>query len=260
VDAISDYASDFCVLPEYFCAPLMAEFNHLSELEAIRGLAKYAEPLKEKLREFSVSYNVNIIGGSMPLVGEDDRLRNVSYLCRRDGTTETVYKIHPTPDERQRFAMVGGDRIEVFETDAGRVGIQICYDCEFPEISRLMADHGIQILFVPFQTDTQNGYNRVRYCARARAIENECYVVIAGSVGNLPRVHNMDIQYAQSAIFTPSDFAFPVETIKAQTTANTEMTLIADVSLPDLKHLHNYGSVQNLRDRRTDLYRLRKLK
>ena len=56
----------------------------------------------------------------------------------------------------------------------------------------------MQILFVPFLTDTQNGYSRVRVCAQARAIENECFVAIAGSVGNLPRVHNMDIQYAQS--------------------------------------------------------------
>lgn len=53
-------------------------------------------------------------------------------------------------------------------------------------------------------TDTQNAYNRVRICAQARAIENECYVAIAGSVGNLPRVRNMDIQYAQSAVFTPA--------------------------------------------------------
>ena len=64
-------------------------------------------------------------------------------------------------------------------------GIQICYDVEFPELPRLLAEQGMQILFVPFMTDTQNGYTRVRSCAQARAIENECYVAIAGSVGNL---------------------------------------------------------------------------
>ncbi len=256
VDAISDYGSDFCVFPEYFCAPLMAEFNELSELDAVRGLARYSEPLQEKLQEFAVSYNVNIIGGSMPMIGDDDRIHNVSGLYRRDGTTEQVEKIHPTPDEAGRFGMSGGDRFPVLDTDAGKIGILICYDVEFPEIPRLMAEQGLQILFVPFMTDTQHGYNRVRYCARARAIENECYVVIAGCVGNLPRVHNMDIQYAQSAIFTPSDFSFPVNTIKAEATANTEMTLIADVHLPSLKELHNFGSVQNLKDRRKDLYQI----
>ena len=118
----------------------------------------------------------------------------------------------------------------------------------------------MEILFVPFLTDTQNGYSRVRHCAQARAIENECYVAIAGSVGNLPNVHNMDIQYAQSAVFTPSDFAFPSNGIKAEATPNTEMTLIVDVDLDLLKHLHEFGTVRILKDRRHDLYNIKKLK
>ena len=119
-----------------------------------------------------------------------------------------------------------------------------------------MGDEGMQILFVPFNTVTQNAYNRVRTCALARAIENECYVAIAGSVGNMPVIHNMGIQYAQSAIFTPSDFSFPANGIKAESTPNTEMILLADLDLDLLKQLHNYGSVRNLRDRRKDLYKI----
>lgn len=259
VKAIGDYRSDFCVLPEYFSAPLMAEYNHLGEVEAIRELAKHSPAIREKLSELAERYNVNIIGGSMPIIDAEGNLHNASCLCRRDGSVEITEKLHPTPDEATRFKMTGGDAIRVFPTDSGRIGILICYDVEFPEAARLMADQGLEILFVPFQTDTQNGYNRVRCCSMARAIENECYVVIAGSVGNLPQVHNMDIQYAQSAVFTPSDFVFPVDTIKAEATANAEMTLIADVHMPSLKHLHNHGSVQNLKDRRLDLYRVEKV-
>ena len=122
-----------------------------------------------------------------------------------------------------------------------------------------MADQGMQILFVPFLTDTQNGYSRVRICAQARAIENECYVVIAGSVGNLPRVHNMDIQYAQSMVFTPCDFSFPTNGIKSEATPNTEMIVIADVDLDLITELHNHGSVKNLKDRRTDIFELKKI-
>ena len=85
--------------------------------------------------------------------------------------------------------MIGGNEVKVFDTDCGKIGLLICYDVEFPELSRILADQGMQILFVPFMTDTQNGYIRVRTCAQARAIENECYVAIAGSVGNLPRVN-----------------------------------------------------------------------
>ena len=118
----------------------------------------------------------------------------------------------------------------------------------------------MEILFVPFMTDTQNGYTRVRSCAQARAIENECYVAIAGSVGNLPRVNNMDIQYSQSAVFTPSDFSFPNNGVKAEATPNTEMVLIADVDLYLLKELHEYGTVKTMKDRRHDLYQVKVMK
>ncbi|MDF7806117.1 bifunctional GNAT family N-acetyltransferase/carbon-nitrogen hydrolase family protein [Pontiellaceae bacterium B12219] len=253
VDAVSDYKADFMLFPEFFNAPLMSPYNHLPEPKAIRELAAFAEPLRERFSSLAVAYNVNIITGSMPVV-EDDQLLNVSYLCRRDGSYESFYKIHPTPSEVEAWGMMGGDKIQAFDTDCGKIGIQICYDVEFPESCRILADQGMKILFVPFLTDTQNGYMRVRHCAQARAIENECYVVIAGAVGNLPNVNNMDIQYAQSAILTPSDFSFPTNTIKAEATPNTEMVLIADVNLDLLKELHSRGSVRNLKDRRKDLY------
>lgn len=256
VDTVSGYKSDFCVFPELFNAPLMADFNHLTEAEAIRKLADFTEPLRQKFMEYAISYNVNIITGSMPYI-DDGKLYNIGYLCRRDGTYEEYKKLHITPNENVHWGMNGGDDIKAIDTDCGKVGVLICYDVEFPELSRLLADEGVKILFVPFLTDTQNGYTRVRNCAMARAIENECYVVIAGSVGNLPKVSNMDIQYAQSAVFTPSDFAFPNNGIKAETTPNTEMTLIVDVDLDMLKELHNFGSVRNLKDRRKDLYSIK---
>jgi len=255
VDAVSAYQSDFMLFPEFFNAPLMADFDYLGEAKAIRELAQYTEPLRKKLTELAVSYNVNIIGGSMPYV-DDNKLFNISYLCRRDGSFEEFRKVHPTPSEVSAWGMVGGDKIKVFDTDSGKIGILICYDVEFPELARIYAQQGIQILFVPFLTDTQNGYFRVRRCAQARAIENECYVAIAGCVGNLPKVNNMDIQYAQSAIFTPSDFPFPTNAVKAEATPNTEMTIIADLDLELLKELHEHGSVRNLKDIRNDLYKI----
>jgi predicted amidohydrolase/GNAT superfamily N-acetyltransferase len=258
VDALSDYRSDFALFPEFFMGPLMADYNHLNGAEAIRHLAEYTALIKEQFARLSISYNINIISGSMPEI-VDGELYNVGYLCKRDGKVERYEKIHVTPDESKVWGMKGGNQIKVFDTDSGRVGILICYDVEFPELCRLMALQGMEILFVPFLTDTQNGYSRVKQCAQARAIENECFVAIAGSVGNLPNVHNMDIHYAQSAVFTPSDFSFPINGVKSETTPNTEMILIADVNLDLLKELHNFGSVRNLKDRRTDLYQLKRL-
>jgi predicted amidohydrolase/GNAT superfamily N-acetyltransferase len=256
IDVVSDYQSDFIIFPEFFNAPLMAKYNHLAEYDAIRALANYTEPIRSKFVEFAISYNVNIICGSLP-VYENEKLFNVTYLCRRDGSWDVQYKIHITPSELASWGFSGGSSIKVLDTDSGKIGILICYDVEFPELGRIMADQGLEILFVPFVTDTQNGYNRVRHCAQARAIENECYVAIAGCVGNLPRVSNMDIQYAQSAVFSPSDFAFPTSTVVSEATPNTEMTLIVDVNLDLLKELHVNGSVRNLKDRRTDLYSLK---
>lgn len=256
VDAVSGYRCDFMVLPEFFTAPLMAEFNHLSEADAVRQVAKYWQAVQDKLVEFAVSYNVNIIGGSMPML-DGAKLLNVGWFCHRNGTVERYEKLHVTPDEAKVWGMRGGDSLKIFETDCGKVGVLICYDVEFPELPRLLAAEGMKILFVPFMTDTQNGYTRVRNCAMARAIENECYVAIAGSVGNLPKVHNMDIQYAQSAVFTPADFQFPTQGIKAEATPNAEMVLITDLDFELLKELHEVGAVRNLKDRRTDLFEVR---
>ncbi|MDH5547244.1 MAG: bifunctional GNAT family N-acetyltransferase/carbon-nitrogen hydrolase family protein [Gammaproteobacteria bacterium] len=255
IDALSDYRCDVALFPEFFNAPLMGLEHHETSVDAIRRLAEYTEQLRDDISKLAVSYNINVIAGSMPIV-EDGALYNVSYLCRRDGTVDAQYKLHPTPHEKRDWIMQGGNHLKLFDTDFGRIGILICYDVEFPELARLLSDKEMQILFVPFWTDTKNGYLRVRRCAQARAIENECYVAIAGSIGNLPKVDNVDIQYGQTAVFSPSDFAFPHDAIMAETTPNTEMTLIVDVDLDKLQVLQNEGSVRNYLDRRRDLYKI----
>ena len=258
IDAVSGYRADFALFPEFFNAPLMSEYNHLSEPDAIRQLATYTEAITKRFAELAISYNINIITGSMPEI-VNNNLYNAGYLCKRDGGVERYEKLHVTPDEAKVWGMQGGQSIQTYDTDCGRIGILICYDVEFPELGRILAEDGIDILFVPFLTDTQSGYSRVRNCAQARAIENECYVAIAGSVGNLPKVHNMDIQYAQSMVFTPCDFSFPTNGIKAEATPNSEMILIADVDLDLLRELNQFGSVRNLKDRRTDIYSVKRL-
>lgn len=258
IEAMAGYGADFVCFPEYVNAPLMAPWKADGAPAAIRQLAGITAATRDFFSREAVAKGVNVLTGSLPLV-EDDLLYNVVYLCRRDGSVEEQRKIHATPSEESEWQMVGGDRLEVFDTDAGRVGILICYDVEFPELGRLLAAEGLQILFVPFCTDTASGFHRVRYCAQARAIENECYVVAAGSVGNLPGVANMDFQYARSAVFTPSDYDFPENAILTEAPAGLETALIADLDLGHLENLHRRGSVQNLRQRRTDFYRVERV-
>ena len=255
VDSMADYNADFILFPEFFNAPLMSLGDQANQYEAIRFLAGFAEKTIEAISGFAVSYNINIIAGSIPEL-DGETLYNNAYLCRRDGSVEVQPKIHITPHERRDWIIEGGNTLSAFDTDAGRIGILICYDVEFPELGRVLREQGIDILFVPFWTDTKNGFLRVQRCAQARAIENEIYVVIGGSVGNLPQVHNVDIQYAQSAVYSPSDFAFPHDAIIAESTPNTEMALIADLNLDLLSDVRDKGSVTNGKDRRTDLYSL----
>ncbi|MBA3036712.1 MAG: GNAT family N-acetyltransferase [Desulfobacterium sp.] len=259
VDAVAGYNSDLVLFPELINAPLLKNFNQENPAEAMRSLAEYTDEIRSAFVNMAITNNINIIAGSIPQL-KDEFLYNVSFLCRRDGTWDAQYKLHITPDEEKYWGLKGGDEIRIFDTDIGKIGILICYDVEFPELARHLVDKGMTILFVPYWTDTKNAYLRVRRCAQARAIENECYVAISGSVGNLPKVANMDIQYSQSAVFTPSDFAFPHDAIAAEATPNTEMTLMVDLDLDLLKELRQQGSVRNLENRRKDLYKVEWLK
>lgn len=260
IDTVSDYQADLVLFPELFNAPMIHMYEGRSPADAMRMLAEYSERIRQAMTEMALSYNINIVTGSVPLLTDDGRLSNVAYVCRRDGTWDSQEKIHVTPDEENHWGFAGGNELKVFDTDVGRIGVLICYDVEFPELARIQTEKGMKLLLVPFWTDTQNGYLRVRRCAQARAIENECYVAISGSVGNIPKVETMGIQYSQSAVFTPSDFSFPHDAVASQATPGVETTLITDLDLDLLKELRKKGSVRNMESRRLDLYRLRWVK
>ena len=257
VDVASDYEADFIVFPEMFTLMLLsAEDRELSPLESIEALSEYTPRIRQRLSELALAFNINIIGGSHPTRMPDGDIHNVAYVCLRDGSIHAQEKIHPTPNEAYWWNIKGGDSIDAIPTDCGPVGVLICYDSEFPELARRLVDEGARIIFVPFCTDSRQGYMRVRYCAQARAIENQCYVVMSGNVGNLPNVANMDIQYAQSCILTPCDFPFARDGIAAEASENVETLTISDVNLADLSWARAEGTVQNLADRRFDLYRI----
>ena len=255
VDVVADYHSDFVVFPEFFTLQLLSIENEaIPPNEGIATLTKYTSPLKEYFHELAIKYNINIVAGSHPTHTDSGSVQNISYLFLRDGTICQQAKLHPTPNERYWWNIEGGEQLSVFNTDCGPVGILICYDCEFPELARHLANQGVNLIFVPFCTDERQSYLRVRYCAQARAVENQCYVVMSGNVGNLPRVHNMDIQYAQSCILSPCDFSFSRDGIAADTTPNVETVAFADLRIESLYAARHDGTVQNLRDRRHDLY------
>jgi len=255
VDVAHDYRADFLLFPELFTLQLLSIDNHkVTPEKAIERLTEYTDELKLFFREISIKYNINIIAGSHPTKIEENIIHNVAYVFLRNGNVYEQAKIHPTPDEKYWWKIEGGNKLHVIPTDCGAIGVLICYDAEFPELARHLADQGAHIIFVPFCTAERQGYLRVRYCSHARAIENQCYVVLAGNVGNLPQVKNMDIQYAQSAILSPCDFIFSRDGIAADSTPNTEMLILADLNLEALYESRTRGSVLNLKDRRHELF------
>lgn len=255
VEAAAGYGADFALFPEWFTLPLLArDASPLPAGEAMAELSRHTHPLRALLSELAVRCHVNIIGGSHPVQEADGRILNVCHVCLRDGSVHARSKIHPTPNERAVWNIAGGDTALIIPTDRGPIGVMICYDSEFPELARHLTEQGAQILFVPFSTDDRQGYLRVRYCAQARAVENQVYVAMAGNVGNLTGVENADTHYAQSCILTPCDFPFARDGIAAEAAPDVETLCIADLSLARLRQARAAGTVQNLKDRRADLY------
>lgn len=255
VDVVSTYKGDFVVFPELFTLQLLSiESREGSPAEAIEAVTEYADAYQALMRDLALRHNINIIGGSTPVKDDEGLIRNRAFVFLRDGQVHIQDKIHPTPNEAYWWNISGGNRLSAIDTDCGPIGVLICYDAEFPELTRHLVDQGIQLLFVPFCTDERQSYLRVRYCCQARAVENQVYVVMSGNVGNLPNVPNMELQYGQSCILTPCDFPFARDGIAADTTPNVETVAFADLRPQVITTARNSGTVKNLHDRRHELY------
>lgn len=253
VDVAAGYGSDFVLFPELLTAQLMSFIDVKTPIEAIRRLTDYTEDVDRLFERLARDYQISIVNGTHPMrVG--DEIHNVASLFLPGGEVHRQPKLHVTPNETRAWGVEGGSTLQVFDTPSARVGILICYDSEFPEAARYLVDHGAEIIFVPFCTDDRQAYLRVRYCCQARAVENQVYVAAAGTVGNLPDAENMDIQYAQSAVLSPSDFPFARDGILVEADANTETIITTDLDLVALQDAIHDGSVRQRHDRRPDLF------
>ncbi len=256
VTTADEYHCHFLLFPELFTAQLFSIMDPtLQTLHAIQELANYTDRYLEMFRRMATERGLFIIGGSHP-VRNREGICNVAHLFTPGGQVYTQDKLHITPGERTHWGIQPGHGIRIFDTGLARIAIQVCYDIEFPEVTRLLTLAGVEVLFVPFSTDERKSYMRVRSCALARAVENWIYVVLAGCIGNLPQVTSFLVNYGQAAIFTPSDFAFPANATAAEADPNSETVVITELDLGALALQRELGSVRPLRDRRPDLYNL----
>ncbi len=255
VDTAGEYKCDFVLFPELLTNQLLALVPPETPAQQARALDRFTQPFIAFFQRAAIKYNINILAGTH-LIVDDGHLYNVAFLFHRDGRIDRQYKLHITPAERRWWGVEPGNEIRVFDTDAGKIAILICYDSEFPEVARAAVGKGARVLFIPYNTDIRAAHIRVRTCAAARCIENHVYAVLSGPIGNLPQVQGADIHYAQAAVLTPSDVAFPRDGIAAEANENVEAMIIQDLDMAVLQRTRRTGSVRPWMDRRTDLYRV----
>ncbi len=251
--AAAEYKPNFVMLPEIFTSQLLSFLDTDNNIKsAVRRMHDYTARYMDLMAELAKKYNFYLIAGTHPNL-RDGLLYNTAFMFSPKGEAFTQDKIHRTRWEKDKWDTTAGNKLHLFQTDYGAISILICYDIEFPELSRQVCEAGADILFVPSSTDDRQGFLRVRYCAQARAIENQVYVAIASTVGNLP-VEGLGLNYGQASILTPSDFPFSRDGIAAEGEINLEQVVIADVDLDTLAQNRINGTTIPLYDKRHELY------
>jgi len=147
-----------------------------------------------EMRELARECGVWLLLGSITIRTEEERIANRSVLVAADGVIVASYdKIHmfdvTLPDGkaiRESSAYRPGDRAVVTDTPWGRLGLTVCYDLRFPALYRALAQAGAQMIAVPSSFQRQTGKAHWHALLRARAIENECYVIAPAMCGDHP--------------------------------------------------------------------------
>lgn len=253
VRSAREYRCQFILFPEYFTMQLLSYLREPAPARAVRRLALLSHDYEDLFQRLAKKHGLYIVAGTHPVIQQNE-LFNAAHLFTPNGLVFRQKKVHLTPTEKGSYQMSRGHGFYVYHTDYGRIAILVCYDVEFPEAARVLAEGGAQILFVPSCTDERQGFCRVRYCAQARASENQIYVAMASTVGNLPEVPHMATHYGQAAILTPSDYFFARDGIAAEGTVNQEQMVISDVDLDILDEQRVNGTVIPLNDLIKDAY------
>jgi predicted amidohydrolase len=253
IKTAEEFGSEFVLFPEFFTTQLLSIGSEDGTSLTINELPGFTEQYKSLFMRLAGDYQMHIIGGTH-VIQKEGELYNTAHLFYPDGRIEEQAKLHMTPTEVEEWNMAPGEKLQVFETEKGRIAIITCYDIEFPEIVRMARAEGADVIFCPSCTDDRHGFHRVRYTSHARAIENQVYVVGAGTTGSLPTVDFMRANFGSAAILTPNDIPFPPGGILAEGEMNYDMIVTADLDLELLYKVRERGSVTTWRDRRTDLY------
>lgn len=247
----SAHAADVLVLPEFCCFELLNMRPDLPEAEVGGWLETFSDAI-ENLCRFSADWHRMAIVGGSHVKRTEKGLMNVSCVAEPDGRWTLCPKVNLTRYESDVMALAPGSGLPVLADR--RLGVTVCYDCEFPESGRALAERGVLVQCVPTFTETIRGHQRVRWCCQARAVENQVFVAMASLVGSLGR-EPVPETYGSSAVFCPSAEPFPQSAILAETPPNVEGVAVADLDFTALAWCRANGDVRNWLDRHRGVWR-----
>ena len=251
VESAAREGAQLLVFPEYGGMELASLFGHEVErdlhrqLGAVAGLEADVAALH---RDLARRTGVYILAASAPALAAEGRYHNRARLTSPEGREGVQDKVVMTRFEREQWGVSGGQDLRVFSTPLGRIGVAICYDVEFPLIARRLVEAGAELILAPSCTDTLRGYHRVRVGAQARALENQCLVVQAPTVGEAAWSPAVDVNIGAAAVYAPPDVGFPEDGVVVRGRMNEAMWVFAELDLDRMAEVRAHGQVLNHRD------------
>lgn len=251
VESAAREGAQLLVFPEYGGMELASLFGPEVERDLGRQLAAVAGLEQEVAglhRDLARRTGVYILAASAPVSAGEGRFRNRARLVSPEGREGVQDKVVMTRFEREQWGVSGGDGLGVFATALGRIGVAICYDVEFPLLVRRLVEAGAELILAPSCTDTVRGYHRVRVGAQARALESQCLVVQAPTVGEAPWSPAVDVNVGAAGVYGPPDVGFPEDGVLIRGRMSEAMWLFAELDLERMAEVRAHGQVLNHRD------------
>lgn len=239
------------LFPEYASmelASLFGEAVYSSLSKQLAAMQSVHNDYLELFRSLAKKYRCIIQSGTFPVKIDSGAYRNRAYLFMPDGRFDYQDKLMMTRFENEQWLIQKGEKLRYFDTEYGRIAINICYDSEFPMLARKQVEAGANLILAPSCTDTLAGYHRVKIGCQARALENQCYVVQSPLVGNAPWSEAVDVNIGAAAVYTPVDRGFPDNGILVEGKLNEVQWVFAELSLSACGTVREQGQVFNYRD------------
>jgi len=249
VEGAAVAGASLAVFPEYGAMELASldpeTMGDLAlSIETVSALLPRVDALHATL---AVQTGMHILAASAPRKDADGRFRNAALLFAPNGKVGTQDKLVMTRFEREQWHIAAGSVLRVFDTQLGKLAVNICYDAEFPLLARACVEAGADVLLVPSCTDSLHGYWRVRLGAQARALEGQCYAVQSPTVGDAAWSPAVDINRGAAGIYGPPDRGMPADGVLATGVEGVSQWVFADVDIALIASLRADGGVLNMK-------------